>query len=358
MTGNSFGKILQINSFGESHGEAVGGVLNGFPAGFEVDFAMVQKEVNRRRPGHFKFSSPRKEEDKVEFLSGIFEGKTLGTPIAFIVRNNDAKSKDYEAIKEVFRPSHADYSWEKKYGFRDYRGGGRSSARETLARVVAGALAQQYLEKKGVKFIAMVSALANITAEVTDLTLSKEDVDKHPLRCPDIDAEARMQELLKRLVQEGNTAGGVVSCFIHGLPAGLGEPVFDKFQARLAAAMMSINTAKGFEYGEGFAAATILGSEHNDAFMKSEKGIIPKTNHAGGVLGGITTGEIVNFNVAFKPIASLGRKQKTVDNQGNDIELEIGGRHDVTVLPRVVPIVEAMAALSTMDFLLMQKINQ
>ena len=358
MLGNSFGNILQISSFGESHGVAVGGVLQGFPAGFEVDFELLQLEVDRRRPGMTDFTSPRKEADRVEFLSGIFDGKTLGTPIAFMVRNNDAQPKDYEALKNLYRPSHADFSWDKKFGLRDYRGGGRSSARETLARVVAGALAQQYLDKQGIRIVAMVNSLAHIQAELPINLPSKKDIDQHSLRCPDSKAEAAMLEYIKELANDGDTAGGVVAGFIQGMPAGLGEPVFDKFQARLAAAMMSINTAKGFSYGEGFNAARMKGSEHNDVFMESTHGITPKTNHAGGLLGGITTGEILNFEVAFKPIASLGKTQITVDNQGNEIELEIGGRHDVTVLPRVIPIVEAMAALTTLDFLLMQKINQ
>ncbi len=352
MTGNSFGNILQISSFGESHGIAIGGILQGFPAGFSVDFDRLQKEVDRRRPGHSEFTSPRKEEDKVEFLSGIYEGKTLGTPIAFLIRNRDVRSADYEALKDIYRPSHADFTWEKKYGLRDYRGGGRSSARETLARVVAGALAQQYLEKQGIKIVAMVKSLAHIEAIIPEQLPVKVEIDRHALRCPDTEAEKKMLAFIKKISEQGDTAGGVIAGFIQGLPTGLGEPVFDKFQARLASAMMSINAAKGFAYGEGFNASGMLGSEHNDAFEKTLQGIKPKTNHAGGILGGITTGEDIIFRIAVKPTSSISKEQKTIDITGKEKPIKTEGRHDPCICPRIVPVVEAMTAIDLLDLYL------
>ncbi len=358
MSGNTFGKILKITTFGESHGKATGGVLEGFPAGFTLNSIELQAQVNRRSPGAASHSTKRKEADIVEFLSGIAGNKTLGTPIAFIVANKDARPSDYEKMKDIYRPSHADFTWEKKYGIYDHRGGGRSSARETVSRVVAGAMAMQYLESQGIKIVAYVKALGGIESRQPATIPTKAEVDTSPLRCLDKAAEAKMSALIEAVKKEKDSLGGIISCVVSGLPAGLGEPVFDKMQARLAAAMMSINAAKGFEYGGGFAAAAMKGSEHNDVFGAAGDGIAPLTNTAGGILGGITTGRDVFFNVAFKPVSSIGKKQKTVDNHGNTIDLEIGGRHDVTVVPRAVPIVEAMAALTIMDFLLLQKLNK
>jgi chorismate synthase len=355
MSGNIFGKILRLTTFGESHGKATGGVIEGFPAGFPVDKDEIKKWLDRRKPSGEIFSTARKENDEIVFLSGIFEGKTLGTPIAFTIENRDAKSSDYEHLKDIYRPSHGDFAWEKKYGIRDYRGGGRSSARETAARVAAGALAMQYLESKGIGITAMVTAIGGIEASLPDTIPDKDEIYGHPLRCTDKGAGEKMTKLIEQAKRDGDSLGGIITAFITGLPAGLGEPVFDKFQARLASAMMSINAAKGFEYGQGFDSALMKGSEHNDVFEYENEEIRPATNNAGGILGGITTGEFVDFRVAFKPVASIARSQKTVDKYGKAVELKTGGRHDVTVLPRAVPVVEAMAALVVMDFLLLQK---
>jgi len=358
MSGNSFGKLLKLTSFGESHGAAIGGVIDGFPAGFEINFDKLKSEVGRRKPTKSSFSTQRNEDDEVEFLSGIYQSKTLGLPIAFIIRNTDAQAVDYEKLKHIFRPSHADFVWQEKFKIRDYRGGGRSSARETVARVVAGALAQQFLEKQNIKIVAVVTSIGKIKGKLLTTIPTKEEVDSSILRCADKEAEILMIDYLQNLKAEKDSAGGTVSAYISGLPIGLGEPVFDKFQARLAAAMMSINTAKGFEYGEGFASAKMKGSEHNDYFTTESGKIHTSTNHAGGINGGISNGEIVNFKVAFKPIASIGKIQKTVDDNGNQVDIEISGRHDLTVLPRVVPIVEAMTALVVMDLLLLMKTNK
>lgn len=357
MSGNSIGSILKLTSFGESHGPSIGGVIEGFPANFPIDLNFIQSFVNRRRASINAFSTSRLELDVVEFLSGIYEGKTLGTPIAFLVRNKESKSADYESLKNVYRPSHADFTWQGKYGFRDHRGGGRSSARETVARVVAGGLALQFLQAIGIEIVASVVSLGDIESQVPISPPLRQTIDAHPVRCVDSIAANEMLKLIDRAKAEKDSLGGNIHCWISGVPVGLGEPVFDKLQARLAAAMMSINTAKGFSYGNGFRASKMRGSSHNDVFISENEVIRTVENKAGGLLGGISTGENIYFTVAFKPIASIGQLQQTVDVEGNTVDIEIEGRHDVTVLPRVVPIVESMAALAILDFWLMQKLN-
>ena len=333
MGGNSFGKILVLTTFGESHGSCTGGVLDGFPADFPIDLHFIQSELNRRAPGFGNFSSPRKEEDRIEILSGVFEGKTTGAPIAFIIPNKDHRSEDYSAVKDLFRPSHADYAWEKKFGHRDYRGGGRISARETAARVAGGAFARLFLNSKGIKIKAVV-------CEIGRFKLPSE--------------ETAANEYLMALKEAGDTAGGIIQCVISGLPAGLGEPVFDKLQAGLARAMMSINAVKGFEYGSGFEGARMKGSEHNDSFIVSADGSIStSTNFSGGIQGGISNGMPVEFRVAFKPVSSILQSQETIDKHGRPVQYTGSGRHDVCVVPRAVPIVEAMAALVIADHMLM-----
>ena len=336
MAGNSFGKILVLTTFGESHGTLTGGVLDGFPSNFPVDLHFIQSELNRRAPGFSDFSSPRKEEDRIEILSGVFEGKTTGAPIAFIIPNKDQRPEDYSSLKEIYRPSHADYSWEKKYGHRDYRGGGRTSARETAARVAGGAFAKLYLNSKGISIIAKV-------CEIGGFRIPEE--------------EAKAGEFLKSLKETGDTTGGIISCTINHLPAGLGEPVFDKLQAELAKAMLSINAVKGFEYGSGFAGSRMKGSEHNDAFLTGNEAedLITKTNFSGGIQGGISNGMPVVFRLAFKPVSSIRMQQETVDKNGQKVQFTGTGRHDVCVVPRAVPIVEAMAALVIADNLLLNK---
>lgn len=357
MSGNSFGKIIKLTSFGESHGTAIGGIIEGFPAGFSVDMEALKAYVSRRKPTNDAHSTSRRESDEIEFLSGIMDGKTLGTPIGFMIRNQDAKSSDYFNLKDVYRPSHADFTWQQKYGIRDYRGGGRSSARETLARVVAGGLALQFLKSKEIDIIASVVSLGEIQTQIPNLPPTIEEVDAHPLRCVDKIAASEMQKLVEKTKLEKDSLGGTIHCWISGAPAGLGEPVFDKLQSRLAGAMLSINAVKGFSYGYGFDSSRLRGSRHNDVFVTEDEEIKTIDNKAGGILGGISTGEIIYFTVAFKPIASIGKPQQTVDTNGNPVEIEIQGRHDVTVLPRAVPIIESMAALTIMDFYLMQKIN-
>jgi chorismate synthase len=355
--GNSFGTLLKLHSFGESHGRSLGGILEGFPAGILLDFSQIQFELDRRRTNQGIYSSSRKESDQLQILSGIMDSKTLGTPIGFMVENGDAKSEEYQSLKDIYRPSHADFTWQQKYGFRDFRGGGRSSARETLARVVGGAMAKQFLQLHGISLQAWVSQIGNITANITT-SPSQMEVEQSKLRCPDKKAEGQMFALIEQLAQQKDSVGGVVQCQIEGVPAGLGEPVFDKLQAVLAHAMLSINAVKGFEYGSGFAGSAMKGSEHNDEFVLMNQQIKTTTNWSGGIQGGISNGQAIYFKVAFKPIASIGIQQKAINMQGAEVDLEIGGRHDVCVVPRAVPIVEAMAALVIMDFFLMQKINQ
>jgi chorismate synthase len=357
MAGNTIGKIYTLRSFGESHGKAIGGVIDGCPPGLRLSEEAIQRELDRRRPGSSDLATPRQEPDKLEILSGLFEGTTTGMPIGFLVRNRDARGAAYDALKEVFRPSHADYAWQAKYGLRDHRGGGRASAREHVARVVAGAIAKQYLDLSGVSIHAY-------TSRVGPLHLERERLPREPfhregslLGCPDPELEQEMIALIRATRRVGDSIGGVVSCVIRGVPPGLGEPVFDRFQARLAHYMMSINAAKGFEYGEGFEAATLRGSQHNDPLRTSPRGVTHATNHSGGIQGGVTNGEDIYFRVAFKPIPSISLPQQSVTKDGKEIDLTIAGRHDPCVIPRVLPVVEAMAAMLTLDMMLEAKIN-
>lgn len=352
MAGSSYGKLFRLSSFGESHGAAIGGVIDGFPAGVEIDLDFIQQELDRRKPGQSKIVTQRKESDRVQFLSGIFEGRSTGTPIGFLIPNEDAKSKDYEHLKDSFRPSHADYTYEKKYGHRDYRGGGRSSARETASRVVAGALAKLFLESQGISiqaFVSQVGAIRMTASEIENADLSL--VESNVVRCPHPEKAKAMEELILEVRKQGDTIGGCVCCNITGVPAGLGEPVFDKLHAELGKAMLSINAAKGFEIGSGFAGVEMRGSEHNDAFNADGS---TKTNHSGGIQGGISNGMPIYFQAAFKPVATIILPQESIDKAGNPITLEGKGRHDPCVVPRAVPIVEAMAAIVLLDFLLRQ----
>ncbi|WP_304157775.1 chorismate synthase [Mesonia mobilis] len=349
MAGNSFGTIFKVTTFGESHGKAIGGIIDGCPSGVEIDLEAIQNELNRRKPGQSKIVTQRKEPDTVEFLSGIFEGKTTGTSIGFVIENTDQKSKDYGHIKDVYRPSHADYTYDQKYGNRDYRGGGRSSARETACRVVAGAVAKQFL--KSIQFHAYVSSVGKIQLEETD-AIDFAEIEKNPVRCPNAEKASEMETYIKQIRKEGDTVGGVVSCVIKNVPVGLGEPVFDKLHAQFGKAMLSINAVKGFEYGSGFEGAQMRGSEHNDHFNEDGS---TKTNFSGGVQGGISNGMDIHFKVAFKPVATLMQKQETINSQGEKVEMEGKGRHDPCVVPRAVPIVEAMAALVIADFLLINR---
>ncbi len=355
---NSFGDYFRIHTFGESHGKAVGVVIDGCPAGLEVDVERVQAELDRRRPGQSELTTQRNEQDSIEVLSGLFEGKTTGAPIAMMVYNRDQRSQDYDELKNIFRPSHADFVYQTKYGIRDHRGGGRSSARETLARVAAGAVAKQLIGKliPNIFITAYVSQVGHIKLEKTwqQLDWSLDNA----VRCPDATTAQEMATLIKEVKNQGDTVGGVVSGVIQGLPAGLGEPVFDKLHARLGYAMLGINAVKGFEYGSGFGAAAMRGSEHNDPFVEREGLISTLTNHSGGIQGGISNGQDVYFRVAFKPVATISQKQTTIDAQGNQTELEAKGRHDPCVVPRAVPIVEAMTALVLADLMLANKSNQ
>ena len=353
MSGNTFGKLFKLITFGESHGEALGGIIEGCPSGIELDFDAIKLEMARRKPGQSAIVSQRKEEDEVQFLSGIFEGKTTGTSIGFLIPNTNQKSDDYSDIKNTYRPSHADYVYEKKYGIRDYRGGGRSSARETASRVVAGAIAKQIITT--IKINAFVSSVGDIylNKPYQDLDFSK--IDSNPVRCPDPETATKMEELIRVVKKEGDTIGGTITCVLQNVPIGLGEPVFDKLHADLGKAMLSINAVKGFEYGSGFCGSQMKGSEHNDLYHSDGS---TKTNLSGGIQGGISNGMDIYFRVAFKPVATLIQKQEVLDNQGNILGLQGKGRHDPCVLPRAVPIVEAMAALVLADFYLLNKIYQ
>ncbi len=352
MAGNTFGHLLRLTSFGESHGPMIGGVLDGFPSGLNIDFNKVRLAMQRRKPGSGEFQTQRSEEDIPEFVSGIYEGKSTGAPIAFLIPNHDQRPADYQELEKFYRPSHAGFAWDAKFGLHDPRGGGRSSARETAVRVAAGALAMQLLEQYGIRITAYTSQIGTIVASEIPAGLNAGSVSGSPLRCPDPKAEATMNQQLTQLKAAGDSTGGVVSCLIEGVPAGLGEPVFDRLQADLAKAMMGINAAKGFDYGDGFAAAGKRGSEHNDVYAAGEKGIHPATNHAGGILGGISTGETICFRVAFKPVSSISKPQQTVDKEGVAKELSVGGRHDVCIVPRAVSVVEAMAALVIADHMI------
>lgn len=352
---NTFGNIFRLTSFGESHGVAVGGVIDGCPAGFELDFQEIQRELDRRKPGQSRITTPRKEDDEVQFLSGIYEGKTTGTPIGFVVWNKNQHSSDYDNMKQVYRPSHADYAYQMKYGIRDPRGGGRSSARETISRCVAGAVAKQILAKKGIGIKAYTSQVGAIRLEGSYADYDLDRVEDNPVRCPDPQKAREMEELIAKVKAEGDTIGGVITGVIKGVPVGLGEPVFGKLHAALGDAMLSINAAKGFEYGDGFDAALYRGSERNDRFFNDNGKINVRTNHSGGIQGGISNGQDIYFRVAFKSVATLLMEQETVDVDGNEAVLKAKGRHDPCVLPRAVPIVEAMAAMTILDYWLLNR---
>ena len=353
---NSFGNIFRLTSFGESHGAAIGGVIDGMPAGIAIDLDAVQRELDRRRPGQSAIVTARNEKDRVRILSGIFEGVTTGTSIGFIIENENQHSADYGNIKDAFRPSHADYTYTTKYGLRDYRGGGRSSARETAARVVAGAFARQALAQLGIDLYAYTSQVGEIALSRDYRLYSRDAIDTNAVRCPDTTKAAEMEQLIKQVKGEGDTIGGIITGVITGVPVGLGEPVFGKLHAMLGAAMLSINAVKGFEYGDGFDFATRRGSEVNDAFVTDDAGhVSTATNHSGGIQGGISNGEDIIFRVAFKPVATLLRDVNTIDKDGNSITLKARGRHDPCVLPRAVPIVEAMAAMVILDAYLLNK---
>lgn len=351
---NTIGRLFTFTSFGESHGKAIGGIIDGCPAGITLDEEFIQNELNRRRPGQSTISTPRKEEDKVEFLSGVFEGKTTGTPIAFVIWNTNQHSKDYDHLKDVYRPSHADYTYQQKYGIRDHRGGGRSSARTTAGWVCAGAIAKLILKQLGIEITAYTSQVGGIAIDKEYEKLDLSQIENNIVRCPDAETAEKMIAYIETLRKEGNSIGGIVSCVAKNVPLGWGEPVFDKLQARLANAMMNINAAHGFDYGRGFEGVHLTGAELNDAFVNEDGKISTKTNHSGGIQGGISNGEDIYFRVLFKPVATISKKQETIDTELNKIELEAHGRHDPCVLPRAVPIVEAMTALTLVDLYLMK----
>lgn len=355
MSANGFGNIFRLTSFGESHGTAIGGIIEGLPAGYEVNIEDIQQELDKRKPGKSKYVSSRNEEDKVEILSGVFEGKSLGTPIGFLVRNKDSKPEDYDHLKNVYRPSHADFTWQLKYDHRDYRGGGRSSARETVSRVVAGAIANLILRKHNISIYSYVHSIGIVEAKLNYSELDLELIDDSLLFCPDKSAESEMMELIEKTKSEGDSLGGEIICVIKNCPAGLGEPVFDKIEADLAKAMLSINAVKGFEIGSGFNSTKMKGSEHNDKFVNRNGRFETETNFSGGVQGGITNGMDIYFKVAFKPVATIMKDQLTVDNDGKEMVVAGKGRHDVTVVPRAVSIVKAMSAMVIADMILRNK---
>jgi chorismate synthase len=349
---NTTGKLFTFTSFGESHGKGIGGIIDGCPAGIELDELYIQAELDRRKPGQSTIATPRKEDDKVEFLSGVFEGKTTGTPIAFIIWNQNQHSKDYDHLKDIYRPSHADYTYQQKYGLRDHRGGGRSSARETASRVVAGAVAKLILKTYGIDIKAYTSQVGPIAMTMPVENIDLSNIESNIVRCPQADIAEKMIDYIHELKKDGDSTGGIISCVVKGVETGVGEPIFDKLQARLAAAMMSINASHGFDYGKGFEGVALKGSEMNDAFVKNGVKITTRTNNSGGIQGGISNGEDIYFRVLFKPVATISKKQDTIDIQFNEVELEARGRHDPCVLPRAVPIVEAMAAITILDLLL------
>lgn len=357
MAGNSFGQAFRITTFGESHGGAVGCVIDGCPPGFEISEEEIQIELDRRRPGQSAITTPRKEADKIKILSGYFEGKTTGTPILLIAYNEDVKSEDYNKLKAGYRPSHADFGYDQKYGIRDWRGSGRASARETLARVAAGAIAQKYLRQElGIECVSYVEQVGDIKSNIDFNTVTRQDIEKNIVRCPDESSAQKMIKLIEEVRDDGDSIGGVIKGVIRNVPAGLGEPVFDKLSSDLAKGMTSINAVKGFELGSGFEGVKMRGSQHNDLFFKDEDGRIrTKTNNAGGTLGGISNGEMIHFRVAFKPVATIKKDQKTVTTEGDETTLFGAGRHDPCVLPRAVPIVDAMSALVIMDHYLRNK---
>jgi chorismate synthase len=379
MAGNSFGNIFKLTSFGESHGAAIGGIIEGCPAGLKIDLDFIQHELQRRKPGQSALTTQRKEDDKVEFLSGIFEGVTLGTPIGFSIKNNDQLSTDYTHLKDTYRPSHADFTYEQKYGLRDYRGGGRSSARETACRIVAGAVAKLFLKNYNISLHAFVMQIGTIKLEQNFDSLDLNKTESNLVRCPDEATAKKMIEAIETAKKEGDTLGGLIQCVAQNVPAGLGEPVFDKLHAVLAHAMLSINATKGFEIGSGFDSVNHKGSELNDVFIagpslraesslrsesslraesRSDSKITTKSNNSGGIQGGISNGMPIYFNVAFKPVATIMQQQNSVNKQGEEVVLEGRGRHDPCVLPRAVPIVESMAAMVIMDFILLARTNK
>ena len=354
MTRNTFGNLFTLTTFGESHGEAVGGVIDGMPAGIDIDLEFIQQELNRRRPGQSNITTSRQEADKVELLSGVFEGKSTGCPIGFIVRNTNQHSQDYENLRCLFRPSHADFTYEQKYGVRDHRGGGRSSARITISRCVGGAFAKLVLRQLGISVQAYTSQVGPIALERNYHLYDLTQTETNAVRCPDTEKAQEMEALITQMKQEGDTIGGVITCVIKGCPVGLGEPEFGKLHAALGSAMLSINAAKGFEYGEGFEGVTARGSEQNDVFQNIDSKITTKTNHSGGIQGGISNGQDIYFRVAFKPVATILTEQETIDKEGNSTTFQVKGRHDPCVLPRAVPIVEAMAAMTILDYYLLK----
>jgi chorismate synthase len=362
MAGNSFGQVFKITTFGESHGAAIGVIIDGCPSNIEIDLDFIQDELDKRKPGQSKITTQRKESDTFQILSGVFEGKTTGTPIAIVIPNEDQKSKDYDHNKDTFRPSHADYTYQAKYGIRDHRGGGRSSARETAARVAAGAIAKLYLQQKGIEVLAHVSSVGNLNAPEITINSAKEFIslrESNIVRCADTTAAVEMIELIDGIRKEGDTVGGKITCYIKNCPVGLGEPVFDKLHADLGKAMLSINAVHGFDYGSGFDGSAMRGSQHNDIFLTDKNGkITTKTNYSGGVQGGISNGMDINFRVAFKPVATIMSNQETVNKAGEAAEIKGKGRHDPCVVPRAVAIVEAMAALVIIDHYLRNQLYQ
>lgn len=355
--GNSFGRLFRITTFGESHGTAIGVIIDGCPAGLAIDEDLIQDELTRRKPGQSRITTQRKEDDRFEIQSGLFEGRTTGTSISLVIYNKDQKSKDYSHIADKFRPSHADFTYHEKYGVRDYRGGGRSSARETAARVAAGAIAKQLLKESGMEITAYVSQVGDISApdyKKMDLSLIEDNI----VRCPDTNTAEKMIQLIDKVRKDRDTIGGVVTCIAAGVPAGLGEPVFDKLHAELGKAMLSINAVKGFEYGSGFGGTRMRGSAHNDEFFEEKGKVRTKTNFSGGIQGGISNGEDIYFNVAFKPVATIMQDQESVNEQGEPVTVSGKGRHDPCVVPRAVPIVEAMAALVIADHYLINKVSK
>ncbi len=349
MPGNSIGQAFRVTTFGESHGELIGVVIDGCPAGLDVDVAFVQAELDRRRPGQSRITTQRKESDTVRFVAGVFEGKTTGVPLAALIANEDQRPRDYEHLADRYRPSHADFTYDKKYGLRDPRGGGRSSARETATRVIAGAIAKLLLRRSGVEIAAYVSKVGTLALEKPTAALDLSTTEDSIVRCPDAETAARMIAIIEQARKDGDTVGGVVSGIVRGCPVGLGEPVFDRLHADLGKAMLSINAVKGFEYGSGFAGTELRGSQHNDPFVREGGRTVTTTNHSGGIQGGISNGMDIEFRVAFKPVATLMRPQQTVDRDGNAVTIEGKGRHDPCVVPRAVPIVEAMAAIVLAD---------
>ena len=353
MSGNIYGTLFRLATYGESHGPAIGGVIDGCPAGIALDFEAIQRDLNRRKPGQSAIVTQRKEPDEVSFYSGIFEGKTTGTPIGFAIHNTNQKSHDYSHIKDSYRPSHADYVYDEKYGIRDYRGGGRSSARETASRVVAGAIAKQFLAPISIQ--AYVSSVGTLTMNTPPSQVDFSTIEENPVRCPDPKMAEEMEAYIKQIRKEGDTVGGIITCVIKNVPVGLGEPAFDKLHAELGKAMLSINAVKGFEYGSGFEGTQMKGSEHNDLFNTDGT---TQTNRSGGIQGGISNGMDIYFNVAFKPVATIMQHQETINSKGEKVDMQGKGRHDPCVVPRAVPIVEAMAALVLADFSLLKRTNR